>query len=149
MCVLSIRQIEEAMLLVEVDEIATLLHQLKLLSSNSEVGDVMNAHEYLEYEMELDLNNPYAPTDEVFLHMYSSTHQEIDVDEVMVDVLEEVEGLSVAQHSLETLENTLNKDQTMAYHTSGAFKDSRRKLHLIIWKILIRPLYLDSFFRLV
>jgi hypothetical protein len=35
--------------------------------------------------------------------MYSSEHQEIDVDEVMVDVVEEVVGLSVVEHSLETL----------------------------------------------
>ena len=37
---------------------APLLHQLTLLSSNSEVGNVMNAHEYINYEMEFDLNNP-------------------------------------------------------------------------------------------
>ena len=65
-------EIEEAKHLVEVDEVATLLHQLTLLSSDSEVGDVMNAHEYLNYEMEFDLNNPYEPTDEEFLDMYSS-----------------------------------------------------------------------------
>ena len=35
--------------------------------------------------------------------MYSSKHQEIEVDEVMVDVIEEVVELSVAEHSLETL----------------------------------------------
>ena len=35
--------------------------------------------------------------------MYSSKHQEIDVDEVMVDVVEEVVGLSVVERSLETL----------------------------------------------
>jgi hypothetical protein len=81
------RQIEEARLLVEVDEITTLLHQLSMLSSDSEVGDMMNAHEYLNHEMEFDLNNPYEPTDEEFLDMSSSGHQEIDVDEVMVDVL--------------------------------------------------------------
>ena len=53
-----------------------LLHQLTLLSFDSEVGDVMNAHEYLYYEMEFDLNKPYEPTDEEFLDMYSSKHQE-------------------------------------------------------------------------
>ena len=30
----------------------------------------MNAHEYLNYKMEFDLNNPYEPTDEEFLDMY-------------------------------------------------------------------------------
>ena len=58
--------------MVEVDEVATLLHQLMLLSSDSEVGDVMNAYEYLNYEVEFDLNNPYEPTDEEFFDMYSS-----------------------------------------------------------------------------
>ena len=66
------REIEEARLSVEVDEVATLLHQLKLLSCDSEVGDVMNPHEYLNYEMEFDLNNPYEPNNEEFLDMYSS-----------------------------------------------------------------------------
>ena len=87
--------------MVEVDEVATLLHQLMLLPSDSEVGDVMNACEYLNYEVEFDLNNPYEPTDEEFLDMYSSKHQEIDVDEVIVDVVEEVIELSVAKRSLE------------------------------------------------
>ena len=51
----------------------------------------------------------------------------------MLDVVEEVIGFSVAERSLETLKkkNTLNKDQTMPYHTPGAFNDSRRKFHLI------------------
>ena len=63
----------------------------------------VNAHEYLNYELEFDLDNPYEPTDEEFLDMYSLEHQEIDVDEVMLDVVEEVVGLSVAERSLQTL----------------------------------------------
>ena len=35
--------------------------------------------------------------------MYSSKHHEIDVDDVMVDMVEEVVGFSVAKRSLETL----------------------------------------------
>ena len=97
------KEIEEARRLIEVDEVATLLHQLTLLKSDSGVGDVMGAHEYLNYEMEFDLNNPYEPTDEEFLDMYSSKHQEIDADEVMVDVVEEVIGFSVAERSLKAL----------------------------------------------
>ena len=89
--------------MIEIDEVATLLHQLTLLSSDSEVGDVMKAREYLNYEMEFDLNNPYEPTDEELLDMYSSEHQEVDVDEVMVDVVEEVVGLSIVERSLETM----------------------------------------------
>ena len=52
---LYLREIKEARRLVEVDKVATLLHQLTLLSSDSEVGDVVNAHEYLNYEMKLTL----------------------------------------------------------------------------------------------
>ena len=53
------REIEVARRSVEVYEVATLIHQPTLLSLNNEVGDVMNAHEYLNCEMEFDLNNPY------------------------------------------------------------------------------------------
>ena len=61
--------------MVEVDEDATLLVvKMTLLSSNSEVGDVMNARKYLNYEMEFDLNNPYEPTDEeYFLYVFLIT----------------------------------------------------------------------------
>ena len=97
------RDIEEARRLVEVDEVATVLHHLMLLSSDSEVGDVMNACEYLNYEVGFDLNNTYEHTNEEILDMYSSEHQKIDVDEVMVDVVEEFVGLSVVEQSLETL----------------------------------------------
>ena len=97
------REIEEAKRLVEFDEVATMLHQLTLLSFDSEVGDKMNAHEYLNYEMEFNLNNPYEPTDEEFLDIHSLQHQKIDVDEVKVDVVEEVVGFGVAERSLETL----------------------------------------------
>ena len=56
--------------MVKVDEVATLRHQLMLLSSDIEVDDMMNACEYLNYEVEFDLNNPYEPTDEEFLDRY-------------------------------------------------------------------------------
>ena len=47
---------------------------------------------------------PYEPTNEELFLLYSSKHQEIDVDEVKVEVVEEVVGLDVAKCSLETLE---------------------------------------------
>ena len=80
-------EIEEARRLIEIDEVATLLHQLMLLSFDIEVGDVMNAHEYLNYEMKFDLNNPYEPTDEELRICIPHNHQKIDVDEVKVDVV--------------------------------------------------------------
>jgi hypothetical protein len=57
---------------IEVDEVVALLHQLTLLSFDSEVGDMMNAHKCLNYEMEFGVNIPYEPTNEEFLDMYSS-----------------------------------------------------------------------------
>ena len=66
------RELMEARRLINVDEVATLLHQLTLLSFDSEVGDVMNAHEYLNYDIKFNLNNPYELTIEEFLDMYSS-----------------------------------------------------------------------------
>ena len=93
----------QARRVAEVDKLATLLHQLTLLSSDIEVSDTMNAQEYLNYELEFDLNNPYEPTDDEFLGMFPSEHQEPDVDEVIVDVVEEVVGLNVAERSLENL----------------------------------------------
>ena len=97
------RETNQARRVAEVDELATLLHQLTLLSSDIEVSDMMNAQKYLNYELEFDLNNPYEPTDEKFLGMVSSEQQESDVDEVIVDVVEEAVGLNVAERSLENL----------------------------------------------
>ena len=37
----------------------------------------MEAHEYLNYELEFDLNNPYEFTDEEFLDMLPSNQQEL------------------------------------------------------------------------
>ena len=70
--VLVEREIEETRRVKEVDEIATLLYQLTLMSSNTKESDAIEAHEYLNYELEIDLNNPYEPTDEEFLDMFLS-----------------------------------------------------------------------------
>ena len=142
------REIEEARCLVEVDEVATLLHQLTLLSSDSEVGDVMNAHEYLNYEMEFDLNNLCEPTNEEFLDMYSSKHQEIDVDKVTVDVVEEVVGLSVGERSLKTLKKYFEQRSNDALSRIRSIQ----KLHKEVSSHHLeasRHIIIDSFFRLV
>ena len=67
-------------------------------------------------------------------------HQEINVDDIMVDVVEEVARLTFAAHSLETLKKYFEQRQMMPYHTSRAFKNSGRKFHLIIWKVLVKLL---------
>ena len=83
------------------DEFATLLHQLTLLSFDIEVSDIMNAEEYLK--LEFDSNNPYESADEKFSIRLPSKHQELDVDEVIAVVVKEAIGLNVAERSLENL----------------------------------------------
>ncbi len=134
--------------MVEVDEVATLLHQLMLLPSDSEVGDVMNAYKYLNYEVEFDLNNPYEPTDEEFFGMYSSEHQEIDVDEVVVDVVEEVVGWSVVERSLETLKKYFEQRPNDALSHIKSIQELQKEVsshHLEA----SRQTNIDSFFPLV
>ena len=142
------REIDEARLLVEVDEVATLLHELTLLSVNSEVGDVMNAHEYLKYEIIIDLNNPYEPTNEKFLDMYSFVHQEINVDEVMVNVVEVVVGLSVDERSLETLKKYFEQRPNDALSHIRSIQGLQKEIsshHLEA----SRQINIDYFFQLV
>ena len=97
--VLIERETGETRRIKEVDEIATLLHQLTLLSSDTEESNAMEAHEYQNYKLEFDLNNPYEPTDEEFLDMLLSDQQELDVDEVVVDEVEEVVGFGIVERS--------------------------------------------------
>ena len=138
------REIEEG-----VDDVATLLHQLTLLSFDSEVGDVVNAHEYLKYEMEFDLNNPYQPTDEEFLDMYSSVHQKINVDEVMVDVVEVVVGLSVNERSLETLKKYFEHRPNDALSHINIIQGLHNEISSHPLEASRQTIILDSFFRLV
>ena len=107
----------------------------------------MNAHEYLKYEMEFELNNPYEPTDEEFLDMYSLKHQEIDVDEVMVDVVEVVE-LTVAELSLETLKKYFEQRPNDALSHIRSIQGLQKEVsshHLEA----SHHTTIDSFFRLV
>ena len=40
-----------------------------LTSAESESGPIMNVHEFLSYELQIDLNNPYIPTEEEIIGM--------------------------------------------------------------------------------
>ena len=53
----------------KLEEITTLLEQLALVSKESESGPTTNAHEFINYEVEFDLNNRYTPTEEEFIGM--------------------------------------------------------------------------------
>ena len=52
------RKAYEAIHKKELVEIITLLEQLTLISKESESGPTMNAHEFINYELKFDLNNP-------------------------------------------------------------------------------------------
>ena len=99
------REIEEVRHVREIDEVASLLHQLTLLSIDTKESEAMNANEYINYELEFDLNNPYKPTDEDILDMISSNHQDNDVDEVVI--MEEVVGVRAVESALETVKKYL------------------------------------------
>ena len=80
--------------------------------------------------------------------MYSSKHQEIDFDEVMVDVVEEVVGLSVVERSLETLKKYFEQRPNDALSNIRSIQGLPKKVssqHLEVF----RQTTIDSFFRLV
>jgi hypothetical protein len=68
-----------------------LLHQLTLLSSDTGISLTMDAHEFVHFEVDFDLNNPYQSSDEEIVQMLSSQHPIIDEDEEVIisdDVVE-------------------------------------------------------------
>ena len=80
--------------------------------------------------------------------MYSSKHQEIDIDEVIVDVVEEVVGLSVAERSLETLKKYFEQRPNDALSHIKSIHGLHKEVsshHLEA----SRHTTIDSFFRLV
>ena len=55
----------------EVEEVVAVLERVSLISFEIETPD-MNVQEYLNYELEFDLNNLYQPFDEQIIEMLSS-----------------------------------------------------------------------------
>lgn len=47
----------------------TLLEQLALVFAVSETGTTMNAHEFITYDVESTLSNPYVPTEDEIIDM--------------------------------------------------------------------------------
>jgi hypothetical protein len=45
------------------------MKQLALVTAKSETRYTMNAHEFIKYELEIDLNNPYIPIQEEIIGM--------------------------------------------------------------------------------
>ena len=82
------REAQDAIHKKELEEITTLLEQLALVSKESESGPTMNAHEFINYELEFDLNNPYIPPKEEFISMFvgrGDAADNIQLSDVMVD----------------------------------------------------------------
>jgi hypothetical protein len=75
---------EEGMCLKELDDVTNLLHQLILLSSDIGISPTMNAHGFVHFEVNFDLNNPYQSTDEEIVQMLSSQHPIIDENEEVI-----------------------------------------------------------------
>lgn len=75
----------------------------------------MNVQEYLNYELEFDLNNPYQPIDEQVIEMLpsqqqGSEHQDSDPDETNPhDIVEEVVGFKDVGSVLQTLKKFLEQ----------------------------------------
>jgi hypothetical protein len=72
------------MLLKELDDVTNLLHQLTLLSSDIGISPTMDAHEFVHFELDFDLNNPYQPTNEEIVQMLSFQHPITDEDEEVI-----------------------------------------------------------------
>jgi hypothetical protein len=75
---------EEGKCLKELDDVTNLLHQLTLLSSDIGISPTMDAHEFVHFELDFDLNNPYQPTNEEIVQMLSFQHPITDEDEEVI-----------------------------------------------------------------
>jgi hypothetical protein len=72
----------------------------------------MDAHEFVHFEVDFDLNNPYQSTDEEIVQMLSSQHPIIDEDEediITDDVVEVHMGFKDVVNALETLKKFLEQ----------------------------------------
>jgi hypothetical protein len=64
---------------------------VKLQGKKTSKITAMDAHEFVYFEVDFDLNNPYQPTDEKIVQMLSSQHPIINEDEEVIitnDVVE-------------------------------------------------------------
>ena len=87
----------------------TLLEQLALVSLESETRPTMNAHEFINYVLDFDLNNLYIPIEEEIISMLNerdnATNNEPieEVDNVQIgDVVVDRVGFKDAKSALVT-----------------------------------------------
>ena len=69
----------------------------------------MDAHEFINFEVDFDLNNPYEPTKEDILDTLPSKDLEIVANEVMDDAVEDALGLDVVEGYLHSVKKFLQQ----------------------------------------
>jgi len=87
-----------------------------LVSGESEFGSTIDAHKFVYYELEFDLNNPYIPTNEEIMDILDEKNNAIvnetiekannvKINDVMVDRI----GFKDAESALVTLKQFLEQ----------------------------------------
>ena len=66
------------------------MEKLALVFAESETEPTMNVHEFISYELECDLNNPYILIDEEIVSMFDERNDAVDNKPI-----EEVEGVQI------------------------------------------------------
>ena len=100
------------------EEITTLIEQLALVSTESESGLTMNAHEFINYELEFNPNNPYIPIKEEIIGMLDGGGDVVDNVQISDVVIDRV-GFKDVESALVTLKQFLEQrpsDVTPFYH---------------------------------
>ena len=69
----------------------------------------MDAQEFINFEVDFDLDNSYKPTEEDILDLLPSKDLEIAADEIMDDAVEDVVGFDVAEAAIYTLKRFLQQ----------------------------------------
>lgn len=72
------RKAKEAIHKKELEEVTTLLEQLASIFVESEIGSIMNAHEFINNELKFYLNNPYIPIEEEIIRKLHEIDDAID-----------------------------------------------------------------------
>ena len=129
------REAQEAIDEKELEDITTLLEQLALICEESESGPAMDAHEFINYELEFDLNNSYLPNEEDIIGMLDegddvaeNEHIE-EVDNVQIsDVVVDEVGFKNAKSALVTLNNFWNKDLLKLHLSFSSFEQLRKEI---------------------
>ena len=91
-------------------------------------------HEFINYELVFDLNNPYIPIEEDIIYMLDGRGDAAgnrpieEVDNVQItDVLVDRVGFKDFERALATLKQFWNKELLMLHLSSKAFEHLKRK----------------------